>query len=294
MMYCRNFCSILLIVFLGISLLGCGAEVPSEPGEEVVSDKWVDPKDIGKEYRVNVEDIKLGDTVLLSDGETYTIGILDTIEPADDGTAVLHTYTAEPVPNKPDTWHAVPIEKTIVLEGDPIVSLWAGELVPYFDEEFGRERFKGVDLPLTKDNNVKDEWGFASVSVRVDRTLDYNLPIYFEYRTQDLKALGSQVRVIRFIGVMRKDLSREAYMLFGDEKITFSVGDRNEHQKAYLSILPYTEMKKIDLPATTGFPEEDPLSPLDISIIPEGHTFRPYRISSPSFMMMKPEIEDNW
>ena len=32
MIYYRNFCSLLLIVFLGISLIGCGAEVPSEPG----------------------------------------------------------------------------------------------------------------------------------------------------------------------------------------------------------------------------------------------------------------------
>ena len=45
MMYYRNFCSLLLIFLFGISLIGCGAEVPSKPGEEVVSDKWSDPKD---------------------------------------------------------------------------------------------------------------------------------------------------------------------------------------------------------------------------------------------------------
>ncbi len=44
-------------------LFGCGVEVPSESGEEVVSDKWIDPKDIGKEYRVKIEDIKASDTV---------------------------------------------------------------------------------------------------------------------------------------------------------------------------------------------------------------------------------------
>ena len=34
----------LLISLFGISWIGCGAEVPSEPGEEVVSKKWIDPK----------------------------------------------------------------------------------------------------------------------------------------------------------------------------------------------------------------------------------------------------------
>ena len=37
------FVSTLLVLF------GCGAEVPTEPGEQVVSDKWIEPKDIGKD-----------------------------------------------------------------------------------------------------------------------------------------------------------------------------------------------------------------------------------------------------
>ena len=273
MMYCRNFCSLLLIVFLGFSLIGCGAEVPSEPGEEVVTDKWVDPKDIGKEYRVNTEDIKEGDTVLLSDGETHLMTILDTAEPADDGTAVLHTYTAEPVPNKPNRWRTVEVEKTIVLEGDPIVYLSLTD-----------------GTTLTKDNNV----GPMGIGcwVEIDRIVDYHFPIYLEYRTQDFEALGGQVHVIRFIAIVKKG---GLLALFeGNDTSNFYVGDREEHQKAYISILPYTELKKINLPAITGLPEGDKIYPSEIRIIPEGHTFRPYRIRSSSFLMTKPEIEDNW
>ena len=271
-MYCRNTYLMLWIVFLSISLLGCGAEVPSEPGEEVVSDKWIDPKDIGKEYRVNAEDIKKGDTVLLSDGETHKMTTLDTAEPADNGTAVLHTFKAEPVPNKINTFHAVEVKKTIVLEGDPIVYISA------------------QGTPVTKANNV------ASIGygcwVVIDRTLDYHFPIYLEYRTQDFEALGGQVHVIRFIAIVKK--GRRSALLEGHDTSTLYVGDREKHQKASISILPYTEMKKINLPAITGFPEGDKISPYEISLIPEGHTFRPYRIRSSSFFMTKPEIEDNW
>ena len=46
------FSRMILIFFLGIVLIGCGADETPEPGEEVVTEKWVDPKDIGKEYSI--------------------------------------------------------------------------------------------------------------------------------------------------------------------------------------------------------------------------------------------------
>ena len=45
MTYCRNFCPILLIFLFGILPMGCGGEVPTEPDEEVVSDKWIELDD---------------------------------------------------------------------------------------------------------------------------------------------------------------------------------------------------------------------------------------------------------
>ena len=265
----------LWIVFLGISLLGCGAEVPSEPGEEVVSDKWVDPKDIGKEYRVNAEDIKEGDTVLLSDGETHEIGVLDSVEPADDGTVVLHMATAVPVPNKINTFRSEKVEKTIVLEGDPIVYL--------------KGTYRNGARPVTKDRNVIDESTLCTVWI--DRELDYHLPIYLESRVQD--HLSGQVHVTRFIVVVLK--GRKFAVTSGPESVPLGPLDSKKHERGYISVLPYTEMKKIKLPAETGFPGEGLLSPKEISVIPVGHQFRPYRIRSSSFFMeVNTSLGEDW
>ena len=57
----------------------------------------------------------------------------------------------------------------IVPDGDPIVSL-----VSWF----------GWDIQhVTKDRSVIDYLDFYA-GIRIDRVLDYNLPIYLEYRTQ--------------------------------------------------------------------------------------------------------------
>ena len=280
MTYCRNFCS-MLIVFLGISWIGCGEDVPTEPGEEIVTDKWIDPKDIGKEY--SVPELDFGDTVTIETGERVTLTKNDFILFKDrrgysEQQPFLVTTKLKPDPLQGEGWFIR--ERTergfVVPEGDPIVSLWT-----WSDRELGN---------VTKDRSVKKRIELLYI-VEIDRKLDYNLPIYLEYRTQDLKALGSQVHVIRFIGVVKKGDSQA--LLSGIDDMGLYVGDIDKHQKAYISILPHTEMKKIDLPATTGYPDGQ-LRPVEISAIPEGHTFRPYRIRSSSFLMAKPEIEDNW
>ena len=63
---------VLFFVFVSAMfvLFGCGGD-DIVPGEEVVSDKWKDPKDIGKTYSVG--EVKVGDTVILNTGESHVV-----------------------------------------------------------------------------------------------------------------------------------------------------------------------------------------------------------------------------
>ena len=268
------FSRMILIFFLGIVVIGCGEDVPTEPGEEIVSDKWIEPKDIGKEY--SVREPKVGETVTLSTGEKYKITGADFTELTDEG-LLLQTIEGFPHPDDIAAFIATgTIERGYVVpDGDPIVSL-----VSWFGKEIQH---------VTKDRSVIDYVHFYT-GIHIDRVLDYNLPIYLEYRTQDRPELGNEVRVIRFLAVVPKGEMR------ADTGFTFGLhaGDREKHEKAYVSVLPHTEMKKIDLPAAVGFPGKTEELRVELRGIPEGHKFRPYRIRSSSFLMGNTESSADW
>ena len=288
-----------MIVFLGIWLIGCGEEVPTAPGEEVVTDKWVDPKDIGKDYPVG--EVKTGDTVTLSTGEQYTVGILDfpnvdsdfdrdIIHSTDEG-EFIETLFFKVVPDEEKTWELIErIERGyIVPDGDPIVGifLWEGILEPF--------------IRVRKEDNVKDRIP-TNFYIRIDRALDYNLPIYVEYQEQYRIELGSEVRRIRYLTVVFAGQLGADGIEYDAESAALSVGDGlNERSsedvvRASIRILPYTEMNNIDLPVELDISKWDGARtrPLEDRIIPEGHKFRPYRIHSSSFLMTEMEIERNW
>ena len=281
-MYYRNFCSLVMIVFFGFSWIGCGAEVPSEPGEEVVSDKWIDPKDIGKEY--SVDKVKTGDIVMLSTGETYQVrtffrnenpekirnGVMvDAIEIAENGDQIITSHVFEPVPNEPNVLREkeyIP-RGTVVPKGDPIVTLF--------------RMYGTAATHITKDNNKLDYVGF-SWRVTIDRVLDHNLPIYMEYQVRNIQG---EVKRGRFLMVVPKGKTIAKGKIPTEDTLSNNIGRRNEHDKGLISILPYTEMKEITLPITLH----------DGLVIPKGHKFRPYRIRSSSFLMGEDtSLGDDW
>lgn len=131
--------------------------------------------------------------------------------------------------------------------------------------------------------------------IGIDRKLDYNLPIYLELQAQDKTDLGGEVRRVRFFVVVLKG-GRSATVGDQQDTVGWYLGDRDEHERTSLSILPHTELEKIDLPARAGLDPDN--YALDLRIenktLIKGHKFRPYRIRSSSFLMGVQEIESNW
>lgn len=266
---------LLLSLIASCVLLGCGGDDPITPGEEVVADKWKEPKDIGKVYAV--EEPKHGDTVTLDTGEKHTIGKWD-IWGEREGGLFLTSLIGVPDPRDPNAIFVTEeIEKGFVVpEGPPIVSL-----LVWFDT--------GVttgSIHVTKDRNVINRvW--LGYNVRIDRVLDYALPIYLEYQLQDRAELGGGFTTGRFVVVVPK--GKQSAIGCG------SIASYNEHVRSSVSVLPYTDMQKLDLPIIVGYPpENNKLLPLEYRGIPEGHTFRPYRIRSSSFVIGETGVEGNW
>ena len=272
----------LLSLIMLCALLGCGGDENVVAGEgEVVVEKWKEPTDIGKVYTVG--EVKVGDTVTFSDGETYKVRKWDTIKTLEDGTTILSTVVGRQDANDPNFFWTDRVEKTIVPEGTPIVAMfddfWDDTL-----EELIEER------QITADNNVRKSV-MRIPRIRIDRVLDYNLPIYVEHQLQTREALGGEVTRIRFLLVVPKGETRAV------GRQDFSPAEPEEHVRMSVSILPYTDMKEIPLPAKIGANPESHEGlelPLEDKIIPEGHTFRPYRIESSSFYMGIQEFESNW
>ena len=268
------------VLFFGICvvlIVGCGVgDDPLLPGEEVVVEEWTDPVDIGKEYGVG--DVEVGDTVTLSTGEQFQVGEFDTVDFM-EGAGWLFT-TRVPVPDRPRVFK--PTQRGFVVpDGPPIVFIAVNA-------------YKNVRDQVRKDDNIQDRVGL-SFAIKVDRVLDYNLPIYLEYQVQMRKEFGGEVRRVRLLTVVRKGGSF-ALHVFTEDDPHLSVGDPEKHERACLSILPYTEMEKIALPASVDVSPDISYydMPLEDRIIPAGHTFRPYRIASSSFLMGVNSVERNW
>ena len=286
-------------VLFALTLGGCGGDEVAAPGEEVVVSEWVDPTDIGGEYVVG--EVKTGDTVTLSTGETYTIGplfsakenddllyagaMLDIINSEGDGRSLLTSATYKKNPDRPgDLLTDTYLERGyIVPEGPPIVFLSIDERVPG-----GLGELETVQV--TGENNSQEDSVWLSFSIEIDRILDYNLPIYIEFQSQDRGELGGGVQRVRFLTVVLKGDTRARTVYVDD--ISYGFGDSSKHVRTSVSILPYTEMERIALPAHLDIDHRN--VSLEDQVLLEGHVFRPYRIASSSYLMGEAEIERNW
>lgn len=262
-----------IVFFVFVSILfmfiGCGENL--EPGEEVVSNKWKVPKDMGKDYPVG--DIKVGDTVYLNTGERHVVKENDIIKKEREGVVI-----------NIDGKSAYRFESQVMIVPDdlPIVS---------FTRSFKKWTTIGpfhFHEPIPKDENVED-YVIHDFSISIDRRLDYNLPIYLEYQAQKRDELGGEVIRVRYLAIV----TRGRQWAYG----TTPPGNENDYQRSSISILPYTEMNDIDLPAKAGSTPElfDEIRlPDAVKVIPKGHKFRPYRIRSSSFRMGEIDLSEGW
>ena len=287
-------------VLVGLLSTGCGTdEEILEPGEEVVVAEWIDPIDIGGEYYVDIESIRRGGTYLLDTGKSFTIEDGDGVDVSDDGSIIalkeilsmndlgeIVTVGGQPVTELKNVG-------TIVPEGPPIVSLvLGGKVGPGWIEGENRQ------------NVVEFEF-----FIEIDRVLDYNFPVYLEYQTQDRREFGGEVTRTRFLTAVFKGDTLDAGVYVRDSEGFYKnyyyylpVGSEKRHERASISILPYSEMEKIELPAHLNLPPPEVLDnwgdepiPTEDRIIPIGHTFRPYRIASSSYLMgTNTTVERNW
>ena len=148
-------------------------------------------KNIGEVYTVTVGDIDFGDVVTLATGKQHKVGKFDFIELTEDG-ALLTAYALVADPRQPvDLWVREEIfSEFIVPEGDPIVSIFSR----FWNETLGEYEKKQV----TEENNIKQDSITPSFDIRIDRAVDYNLPIYCEYQVQKRAAFGGEVTRYRF------------------------------------------------------------------------------------------------
>ena len=283
---------LLFVVFFTATLFGCGAEEEEEIilGEEVVVEKWIDPTDVGKEYLVEVP--KAGDTVFLSTGGQYTVTKFDVIDLRERGTFISTLTNVRPNPEDPDAliYDEEILRGYVVPEGPPIVSLYSEGL--FLREgilDAGPDRLK--DRPIRKHNNVQqlERMGGMSYSVGIDRVLDHHLLVYVGYQTLDRPEDGGEVgRGHQLILIPKGETFVYTHSLPPNDIYQY-------YDKISVRVLPHTDMNDIDLPVEVdNFDIDGGLSKKDITVI-AGHTFRPYRIASSSFLMQQAiPTESNW
>ena len=284
---------LLFVVFLTATLFGCGAEEEIILGEEVVVEKWIDPIDVGKEYLLEAEVPKVGDTVFLSTGEHHTVEESDFIDLKERGTFISTLTNFRPNPKNPGTFlYSEKIPRGYVVpEGPPIVSLYSYAL---FDKE-GIPVISFLQLkdrPIRKHNNVqqRESFKFLNYSVGIDRVLDHHLLLYIEYQTLKTPEFGGEVGRGRQLILIPKGET-----LVGSYTIPPG-GTYPTFDKVSVRVLPYTDMNTIELPVEVDNfdSSDDGFSRKDLVVV-EGHTFRPYRIASSSFFMkQKIPTESDW
>ena len=119
--------------------------------------------------------------------------------------------------------------------------------------------------------------------------LDHHLLVYVEYQTLDTPENGGEV-------------SRGRQLILIPKGKTFVYGSSlppndiyRNYDKISVRVLPYTDMDDIDLPVEVdNFDSGDGFSKKDITVV-KGHTYRPYRIASSSFLMQQViPTESDW
>ena len=268
----RFFC----LIFCCFIFAGCGADDPTTPGEEVVSDTWIDPIDIGGTFLVG--GVRVGETVLLETGEEHTMTRIDLIDQT-TGEELLIIGERRPDPQNPGAFDLFGMVK--------------GRVVP-----------KGPPVVVIKKDIVSEEGGglversYIQCKIAVDRVLEYNLLVYVEIQEMMVEEVGGEVHRRRELLIIPKGIRNSAII---------SAGEGYGVKQASISILSHTEMEEIPLPFEIKsehlkiyevnefghYLERTFYSP-QYKVLLKDHIFRPYRIRSLSFLMGVQEIERNW
>ena len=242
-------------------LFGCGAGEIITPGEEVEIEKWIDPVDIGKTFKVG--GVKDGDIVILETGEEHTVKFPDYIKKRDGKEFLMVLAPEQENPN----WVTM-IEKGVAVpKGYPIVTM----------------EFQGGGRSI---NSLTMFW------VSVDRVLDYHLLVYVEIQQMDAEEVGGKISRKRDLFIIPKG-ARESppFAKIGGEKFSASILPYIQMEEIDLPVKINPEYHEY----------LDPNSKSNVKILRsedrvvlKGHKFRPYRISSPSYAVVGKEIERNW
>lgn len=271
-----------LLLFFGcLIMFGCGAGKDNTQETSESLPPWLAPVDIGDYYPV--DDVGLGDTVLLSNGTHYTLKEND--KPVDAGRMKTLTLQIpvfnddgdpllDPTGNPATRTHSF----TIVPEGSP------GPPIVYLFE----------DNRYIYDPNIEKPFPLLDHYLMIDRILDRDLFVYVEYQVLQPWISGG-VRSSRFLHIIPKGQYTSARLRCGNY-IGF-----DPYVKASVKILSHTEMDEIELPARVDLDKsvkvvsEPDIVPEDHIFLWKDHVFHPYRIASPSYIIGEAEeTEDNW
>ena len=305
------------IVFAMIVIFGCrGGNKVVVDDEAVVEDevvvdnqvvapdpsiieKWIDPADIGEPYPP-IGEIKSGDIVRFAGGWEHKVGFIvnrspdprSFVEGEIDGSLEAYlkkqTFPTDVDYIAKDGWGQTYI-RTFRLEEKLRPD---GKWEWFFDwrKDWGNFSAARTVVPGSQPFVMLSEWDDRSddinLAVGLDRMLDYKLLIYLEMQTQNVEGEVRRERVFRLIleNARRLNLVRENTPTH--ELTLIRIGDKGKYVRASVNILPHTEMEKIHLPVSIDIGDRN-------IVIPAGHTFRSYRILSPSYMMYEAS-EENW
>ena len=269
-----------------------------------IVEKWINPVDIGEAYPP-VGELKTGDIVVVSPrafarvDRKYEIGFIVDEKPDDfqiyvEGEVddLLNVYLKKhPVRAKIDyitTWNGLTYIQTYTFK-----RRWNadGKWEWVYDERLdwggsARRRVKPGFVSFVILSEWDDDSDDINLAIGLDRTLEYNLLIYLELQTQNVAGEVRRERVFRLVPKDTPSFHLDWENVPTDEFPWIRIGDKGEYVKASVSILSHTEMEKIALPISIDVGTKN-------IVIPAGHTFRPYRILSPSYKMYEAS-EENW
>ena len=270
-----------------------------------IVEKWINPVDIGEAYPP-VGELKTGDIVVVARAgfgargdHKYEVGfIID--KPPDD----LHTYVEGEVDDLLNAHLKKQFDRAKVdyistrggltyIQTYTFKRKWRadGKREWVYDQrnDWGQSagrRVKPGFLPFVMLSEWDDDSDDINLAVGLDRMLKYNLLIYLERQTQTVESEVRRERVFRLVPKDTPRFSLDWENVPTDEFPWIRIGDKGEYVKASVSILSHTEMEKIALPISIDVGTKN-------IVIPAGHTFRPYRILSPSYKMYEAS-EENW
>lgn len=216
---------------------------------------WQDPIDVGSHYPVR--DVRVGDIALLQSGGYREIKASDDIYTSTDG--MTRVAFAEESIDENGNPVIVIRSSNVVPEGPPIVSIYVDGQRAY---------------------DIIKQRTYLNYSIGIDRVLDYPLFVYVEHQVSAPPQYGppvpGEVSRYRLLHVIQKGEVTSPPL--------DSAGHPDDYTKVSVRILPHTEMDRIELPTEVAVKKPSNL-PIEDRVVLEGHTFQPYRISSPSYVV---------